>query len=470
MNTLTPIRTCQSTSAVVFLHGFSGDPDGTWAHFPYLLGLEQSLAAWNILTFGYNTSLLPGTRGVWSADPDLPTLSTLFFTELDIPPLCDCTDIAVVAHSMGGLIVQRSLIDNPNLTKKMRHLFLFGTPSAGIRKANFLARLFGPFVGEQVHNMEAKSSFVTQLRAGWDKTFGPDPPFQFYTIAGDKDQFVTPDTALEPFAPKYRRVVVGDHLSMVKPKDATADVVRLLVSALTRSAEPAGPMSELRLAAELGNQAPEGMAIARAAAAGRRQLTEAGVVEAALALDRAGQQPEAVRLLESNQQLGTDVKGTLAGRIKRRWVQEGQEGDAYWALGLYESALQTARSQPETQDTIDQIFYHAINVAFLKQVAFGEAAAAREMAGLALMYAKKKQPPDVWSVATEAEAWLYLGDEQKALEKYRQVIAMSPEKWKLMSTGQQAQQIARKLGNTALQEQLRNMFEPPPIGSLAATS
>ena len=90
------------------------------------------------------------------------------------------------------------------------------------------------------------------------------------------------------------------------------------------------------------------------------------------------------------------------------------------------------------------------------------------MAQLALEYATKNDPPDVWSVATEAEAWLYLGDQYKALDKYKQVIQMSPEKWKLISTGQQAQQIAFKMGNTDLERELRSLFEPPPNRFAAA--
>ena len=470
MAELNPIRKCATRSAIVFIHGFTGSASGTWSSFPQHLVLENSLSNWNILSLGYPTSLLPGTRGIWSADPNLPILSTAFYTELDILPLSECTDIAIVAHSMGGLIVQRSLVDNPELTAKVRHLFLFGTPSAGIKEANFLTLLFGALVGEQVHNMATDSQFIRDLRTDWNRKFGDRPPFQFLTIAGDKDSFVMPCSSLEPFPKPFQRVVTGDHLSMVKPRDPSADVVRLLISALNRSAEPAGPSSPLRIAAELGSASPEGLALARSAASGEHALnSQTEVVEAALALDRAGQQQEAVKLLENNQRFGSDVKGVLAGRIKRRWVQEGHEADAYWALGLYSDALETARAaQPETNDTISQVFYHAINVAFLKLVAFSDAAAARNMASVALTYAKKTQPPDIWSTATEGEAALHFGDVPQALAKYRLLVSMFPDKWKLMSTGQQAQQIALKLGNTELRDQLKSIFEPP-VNQLAAS-
>jgi hypothetical protein len=154
--------------------------------------------------------------------------------------------------------------------------------------------------------------------------------------------------------------------------------------------------------------------------------------------------------------------GTLAGRIKRRWLQDGDKEDADWALSLYESALHANLGLPETQETIDQIFYHAINVAFLTEVAFGLSEHAKESAKLALAYARKRVPPDVWSVSTEAEGLLYLRDYQGALAKYTEAISLKPEPWKLLSTGQQAQQIAARLGEKSLQEQLRGIFDPVP--------
>lgn len=450
-------------SAILFLHGFRGDSDETWDRFPFVLGAEESLRNWDILSLGYHTSFLPGTRGTWSADPELPILATLFRTQLGIPPLSSYRQLAVIAHSMGGLIAQQALVDNSVLTNVVRHLFLFGTPSAGLRKAAFLSSLFGLFIGDQVHNMADDGEYIKQLRAGWTQAFGEDPPFKFYTIAGDKDQFVPPESSLGPFARKYQRVVAGDHLSMVKPRNNGADVVRLIISALTRVAEPQGPSSPLRAAAELGQLAPQGLAIAKSAAAGEQVFTtQAQVVEAALALDRDGERADAIALLERYRHLGTDVVGTLAGRIKRRWLQDGNKEDAEWALSLYESALRANLGMPETQETIDQIFYHAINVAFLKQVAFGLAGQAKESAKLALAYARKRVPPDVWSVATEAEGLLYLGDYQGALAKYQEAISLKPEPWKLLSTGQQAQQIAARLGEKDLEEKLKVLFEPPP--------
>src|SRR5262245_5170504 len=213
---LLKIRTCPGIqSALVFLHGFRGDSDDTCHRFPTLLGTEVSLQQWYIFSIGYNTSFLPGSRGVWAADPDLPTLATQLRTEFGILPLSGYQNVAIAAHSMGGLIAQQALVEDKNLSKRTRHLFLFGTPSAGLRKASIISRLLGPLLGVQVHNMGEGSDFVRNLRSSWSQGFGNHPRFRLYAIAGHRDQFVPPASSLGPFAQEYHRVVDGDHLSMV---------------------------------------------------------------------------------------------------------------------------------------------------------------------------------------------------------------------------------------------------------------
>ena len=122
--------------AVVFLHGFSGDRDDTWDRLPGLLGTV--VADWDIYTLGYATTFRPDFLGVWSADPDLPILATMLTTQASIDPLKRYRSLALVAHSMGGLVVQRALVDDPELANRTEKVVLFGTPSAGLRKASWL--------------------------------------------------------------------------------------------------------------------------------------------------------------------------------------------------------------------------------------------------------------------------------------------------------------------------------------------
>ena len=65
-------------------------------------------------------------------------------------------------------------------------------------------------------------------------------------------------------------------------------------------------------------------------------------------------------------------------------------------------------------------------------------------------------------MATRAEANLYLDNLDMALDLYRQAVEGkdAPEPWQLASTGLQAGQIALKLGNAELAEELEELFTP----------
>jgi hypothetical protein len=341
-------------------------------------------------------------------------------------------------------------------------------------KAGFLSKWLGPLISEQIHNMAVNSRFITSLRDDWTKTFGPQPPFQLHVIAGDRDQFVPPESSLRPFDRRFWNVIVGDHLSIVKPKNKDAEAVRLMLTVLREpgrasvlryaSEGTTNSSSPLRLASETGSGAPEGIRIAESAAAGQTKLSEKEVVDAALALDRDNQRELAIALLQRHQELGTDVKGTLAGRIKRRWLQDGNIADAKLALEIYSSALATAQSRNDDE----QIYYHAINVGFLEFAAFDHTNRARELAQLATAHSGRCEQvngPDIWTVSTKAEANLYLGDIDKAIAEYRAAAGMQAESWKLLSAAQQAQSVAAKLNNERLKQALRDIFDPKPAGS-----
>ncbi len=429
--------------AVVFVHGFSGDSDDTWDRFPPLLG--SAVADCDIYSLGYATTFLPDVTGVWSADPDIPIIATLLRTRLGIAPLTRYKSIALVAHSMGGLVVQRALVDDPALSKRVSHVILFGTPSAGLKKAwTFF------FWKRQLHNMAVDSEFITGLRDAWSRQFAPPRPFRFLTVAGTKDQFVPPASSLEPFEAAVQRVVPGDHLAIVKPGKVSDDSLQLVVAALSEGAAvPANTADPLRLAAERADPGIERL-VHRP-----EPLSQTEVVDAALALGRAGKRAESIALLERNKALGTDVAGTLAGRIKRMWLENRDAYHAEQALALYESALVEARAKADHA----QIHYLAINVAFLNFVAFDKPENVRAMAELAFESARIAND-DVWSLATQAEATLYLRDVDGAIALYRKVKALSPAPWKLASTGLQAAQIAAKLQNAHLLEALEETFTP----------
>ena len=429
--------------AVVFLHGFSGDRDDTWDRLPGLLG--TAVADWDIYTLGYATTFLPDLLGVWSADPDIPILATMLTTQASIDPLSRYKSLAVVAHSMGGLVAQRALVDDPKFAGRTTKVILFGTPSTGLRKASWVA----PWK-RQLRNMAAGSEFIKTLRQDWDSRFEQGLGFQLMVVAGEQDQFVPPESNLAPFHRECRYVVPGNHLSLVRAADTNSPSVRLLVSAFSDAPAVDDATSQLALAAEI----PDASASALIEAGGN-QMSQLEVVRAALALEQNGKRDEAMALLQRYQTLGTDVQGTLAGRIKRMWIENEDLGFAQHAMSLYQEALDKARKMGDAS----QIYYHAINVAFLEFVAFDRLERAREMAELALINASVAEE-NAWSVATQAEANLYLGRRDVALYFYRRMLSFEAEAWEYSSTALQAGQIASKLKDGELADKLEEVFTP----------
>ena len=429
--------------AIVFLHGFSGDRDDTWDRLPGLLGTV--VADWDLYTLGYATTLLPDLLGVWSADPDLPILATMLTTQAGIDPLRRYRSLALVAHSMGGLVVQRALVDDLGLADRTEKVVLFGTPSAGLRKAFWMR-----FWKRQLRNMAIGSEFITSLRGDWEARFGLDPGFDLKVVAGEQDRFVPPNSSLGPFPRQFRCVVPGDHFSMVRVADTDSPSVRLLTSALSNAPVADEATSPLILAAEIPDSTVSALIEARG-----DEMCQQDVVRAALALEQNGRRDEAMALLQRHQELGTDVQGTLAGRIKRMWIENEDLDFAQHALDLYRGALDGALNSGDR----NQIYYHSINIAFLEFVAFDRVDRAREMAELALENASLAEA-NVWSVATQAEANLYLDHRDPALDLYRRVLDLEAEPWQHASTALQAGQIASKLKDSQLADRLEEIFTP----------
>jgi hypothetical protein len=99
---------------------------------------------------------------------------------------------------MGGLVIQRALVITPELRKRTTHLFLFGTPSAGLVKAHLIS-----WLKQQVNNMSARGRFIEQLRSDWSRLkLDIAPHFKLFVAAGETDQFVPPSSSLEPFPAK----------------------------------------------------------------------------------------------------------------------------------------------------------------------------------------------------------------------------------------------------------------------------
>src|SRR5262249_7582765 len=150
---LTPNET-----AIVFVHGFTGDVEKTWRRIPEFLRHSPGLNEWDLLGVGYQSNRRFDLPGLWSSDARLEEIAIMVHTRPELDPK-RYKRLAFVVHSMGGLVVQQSLVSYEDLRNRTSHVIFFGTPSDGLAKAGFAS-----FWKRQIRNMEAGGPFIKTLR------------------------------------------------------------------------------------------------------------------------------------------------------------------------------------------------------------------------------------------------------------------------------------------------------------------
>lgn len=438
-------------AALIFIHGFGGSPQETWGQFPELLKKEKQMSGWDIYSLGYPSGFWLDLVGIWKADPPIQTLADGLRTALrNISPLNSYESLALIAHSMGGLVAQQALVDDDKFTARVNDVILFGTPSGGLRKASFFK-----FWKRQLRGMAKDGPFIKTLRAAWDNKFSEARNFNFWAVAGNQDEFVPRESSIDIFPLEHRCVVQGDHLSIVKPNNRDHQSFQVLMDRLTSKAQQYGPIDAALLSVETRRfykivdqfGSKEG-------------LDEDRLVDLALALEGIGRAEDAIKTLEAQMQPKyTDAMGTLAGRLKRRWLLQGKRLDGEHAEALYKKAYKIATAN----DNADQSLYLGINVSFMALAFSKDSTAAQRLAKQVLRHCANKPRDQKWALASEAEAHLILGDSDLALQRYEEAAQKKSLKRddagrQNLSIYQQASRVASILGIRDVAEKLDGVF------------
>jgi pimeloyl-ACP methyl ester carboxylesterase len=423
-------------AALILLHGFSGDTRATWAGFPDLLLSETSISTWDVYGLGFPSSLRIDIPKVWAADPEIEILAQGLSTTLKLAPFHKYKVLALAAHSMGGLVAQRAILNDGELSGRISKLFLFGTPTGGLPKSRLVSKL-----KRQFQDMSPASDFIRDLKRDWKDQFGEHPPFDLRVVAGDRDDFVPPSSSLVPFPKRVQAVVPGNHLEIVKPSLATHQSVRIVVDSLSGTQRKLPAVDGARLAIELGQfrSAVDTLLPMKA------DLDSNALVSLALALEGVDRAPEALNILETyGHKKSTDAIGTLAGRLKRRWLATRDAKDFARAKALYQEGVR----QSEENGDHDQSFYHLINVAFLELMDLPPASAisepCKQLARRVLAHCKECAPSH-WRSATEGEAHLILGEIDTAFSEYAAAIGKTSSQREIDSMYAQAFRVAERV-------------------------
>lgn len=406
-----------NNNILLFVHGFSGNSSETFGVTPDMLVADAVFDGWDVFSIGYSSDIFPSIgKGLWSVNPDITKVSAYLKTLLT-NQFSDYDRVAFVGHSMGGLAIQRAILDiDKKDEQKLSHVIFFGTPSAGLRKA-FWAR----FWNTQLHDLSDQSDFIKKLRSDWENKYKNSTPFLFKTIAGTKDEFVPVASSLDPFPETCRGIIEGNHINMIKPKDLNDhehQSFTLILKTLTNQPTKylLGDQGEINIL--LGKY----QTIINNYLPNATQLAVKPLIDLVFALECTGRKQDALNVLQNHPQSAndSDLLGIIGGRYKRSFLLSGLQNDLDMSLKYYSDALKIAKDKNDKA----QIFYHAINLAFLKIAGENNKNEMQAYAQLALDNCDLNTN-DKWELATIAEANLYLGKTDIAETYYKKAAAGS---------------------------------------------
>lgn len=165
------IRDGHKDRVIVFVHGLYGDATESWAckrspSWQTMMLDDPAFSDADIYVAGFAT---PRRGNKMTVDEVVASLKNHFDADKVIS---SHRDIVFVAHSLGGIIVQRYLLTHREVAKKTRFIYFYSTPETGSQLAS-LAHLFNsdPLLKELVSG--DSNDYLQNLEAEWlNASFG----------------------------------------------------------------------------------------------------------------------------------------------------------------------------------------------------------------------------------------------------------------------------------------------------------
>ncbi|ANL38334.1 esterase/lipase family protein [Rhizobium phaseoli] len=259
----------ENGAVVVFVHGIISSSETCWrndngVYWPDLVAGEPSLTGTGVYLFSYETSIFSGSYNLSDVVDSLKE-----FMRLD--GLFECRTIVFVAHSMGGIVARKLLVERAaDFSRKdiAVALFLVASPSIGATYANYLeplARLIGHSQADALRFSQRNTWLM-----GLDKEFINLKEAETLKLSGKElveDKFIAIPALIrrqvvEPFAAaKYFgepiKIAKSNHFTIAKPDGPQAFQHRLLIKFVTEVLDAQSkrivisPELQMRLAKQL---------------------------------------------------------------------------------------------------------------------------------------------------------------------------------------------------------------------------
>ena len=409
-----------ANNLLLFVHGFSGEASDTFGIIPELLAKESKMDGWDMRPLGFTRPVQPELgKDIWAAGIDIDKIA-LYLSSNIKNKFKNYDRIAIVAHSLGGLAVQKAILDlKPEQRDRISHLIMFGTPSKGIDPEQVAKKW-----NNKYKEMSGDGPLISKLRADWSETFKDGTPFKLKVAAATDDDIVSVESCHGPFSEDVREYVDNDHFRMVKPADENDDAYSLILNTLTNNEFSNQFTNKEEINLLLGKYD----LVVKDLLPRLKDLDKKGIRQLIFALEGLDRQEEAVKILNEHPVAkdNSDLIGILGGRHKREYLKTYSEKAGQASVDYYSKALKMAMEA----ENKGQIYYHAINLAFMSIVKDEDEDEMIKFAEQALEAAEASRN-NLWKYATVAEANMYLDNMDKAKEYYEMAAEMADIRQKI---------------------------------------
>jgi pimeloyl-ACP methyl ester carboxylesterase len=207
---------------LLFIHGLGGTAKGTWGRLPELVATDAgSSMGYEIGYFSYPTSLLrlPFSKRA----PKIQELAAGLRNQIENRYAAQ-KNIALVCHSLGGLVARKYLIDEIKNKRQLRvtRLALMAVPNNGAELAA-IAQLIS-WRHNQLAQLCRDSDLIEFLNEDWF-TFDLPKTLPTKFFVGTQDRVVKSTSAKAYWGnPEVETIVGCGHRSLVKPLSPDDDV------------------------------------------------------------------------------------------------------------------------------------------------------------------------------------------------------------------------------------------------------
>jgi hypothetical protein len=214
-------------------------------------------------------------------------------------------------------------------------------------------------------------------------------------------------------------MIEGDHFSMVSVENEDNDSFGLIINTLTDNTFYSKFSSSEEINIALGNYEH----VIKTLLPNTENLDAKGLEQLVFALEGADRAQEALALIETNELArgNSNLMGIIGGRFKRNYLNSFTKSDGQNAYDYYKKGLVIA----ENKDDFRQVYYLAINLAFLSLIYYNDISLMTEYAEKTLLAVEKDPFNSLWKIATLGEVYLYKGDFDTSKTYYTQAAKMS---------------------------------------------